>query len=50
MKEAVQKKSADEGLSHSRLPLFSEEEKKMIKGAAQLVHNSVLLLIVFRDS
>lgn len=32
MKSAIQKKSDEENLASSRLPAFSEEEKKMIKG------------------
>lgn len=32
MKDAIQKKSDEENLASSRLPTFSEEEKKMIKG------------------
>lgn len=32
MREYVDRKSAEQGLSESRLPVFSEEQKAMIKG------------------
>lgn len=36
MKAAIQRKSEEENLASSRLPTFSEEEKKMIKGTSVL--------------
>lgn len=42
MKEAIAKKSKELGSETSRLPVFSEEEKKMIKGIGRNIDSRCL--------
>ena len=46
MKKAIGEKSAAQGLSESRLPSFSEDEKQLIKGLLTLI---VLLALYVID-